>query len=73
MKKKTKNKNVFHVLLNPPKTYINEINSVGGVFSNLLLQLIFPVIDGDGVVVPIQSMNKGLKTWETLTCKISLC
>lgn len=32
------------------------------VFSNLLLQLVFPVIDGDGVVVSVESVNEGLKT-----------
>lgn len=29
--------------------------------SNLLLQLILSVIDGDGVVVSVKSMNQGLK------------
>lgn len=34
------------------------------VLSNLLLQLIFPVINGDGVVVSVKSMNQSLKTQE---------
>lgn len=35
------------------------------VLSNLLLQLVFPVIDGDGVVVPVESMNQSLRTRES--------
>lgn len=31
------------------------------MYSNLLLQLIFPVIDGDGVIVSVKSMNQSLK------------
>lgn len=34
------------------------------VFSNLLLQLVFPVINGDGVVVSVKSMNQSLETQE---------
>lgn len=34
------------------------------LFSDLLLQLVFPVIDGDGVVVSVKSMNQSLKTQE---------
>lgn len=37
------------------------------VFSNLLLQLVFPVIDGDGVVVSVESMNQSLTTGQTHT------
>lgn len=33
-----------------------------GTFSDLLLQFVFPVIDGDGVVVSVKSMNQSLKT-----------
>lgn len=31
-----------------------------GLLTDLLLQLIFPVIDGDGIVVSVQSMNQSL-------------
>lgn len=31
------------------------------VLSDLLLQFIFPVIDGDGVIMSVQSMNQRLK------------
>lgn len=31
------------------------------VLSNLLLQFVFPVIDSDGVIMPVQSMNQRLK------------
>lgn len=33
-----------------------------GLLTDLLLQLIFPVIDGDGVVVSVKSMNQSLDT-----------
>lgn len=45
--------------------HTNSNYSVINVFSNLLLQLVFPVIDGDGVVVSVKSMNQSLKTRET--------
>lgn len=32
--------------------------------SNLLLQLILSVIDGDGVIVSVKSMNQSLKEYE---------
>lgn len=35
-----------------------------GLLTDLLLQLIFPVIDGDGVVVSVKSMNQSLDTWD---------
>lgn len=34
------------------------------LLTDLLLQLIFPVIDGDGVVVSVKSMNQSLDTWD---------
>lgn len=37
-----------------------------GLLTDLLLQLIFPVIDGDGVVVSVKSMNQSLDTWDML-------
>lgn len=31
------------------------------VLSNLLLQFVFPVVDSDGVIMSVKSMNQGLK------------
>lgn len=31
------------------------------VLSNLLLQFVFPVVDGDGVIMSVKSMNQCLK------------
>lgn len=35
-----------------------------GPLTDLLLQLIFPVIDGDGVVMSVESMNQSLDKWD---------
>lgn len=43
---------------------LDEKNALHMSLTDLLLQLIFPVIDGDGVVVSVQSMNQSLDTWE---------
>lgn len=38
------------------------------VLSNLLLQFVFPVIDSDGVIMSVKSMNQRLKHKSKIMC-----